>query len=345
MSDSPISIRLLSAEHEARWDGFVRACPQSTFFHLSAWQGILERVFGHKTWYLYAERNTKIIAVLPLAQIRSLLFGNSLSSLPFCAYGGIVGDGEAAASLEEEARRIASEIGADYLEYRNFDTRHGDWPTQTLYASFRKTILPSDEENLKAIPRKQRAMVRKGIKQGLKSEIDANADRFYSLYSDNVRRHGTPPFSKAYFDQLLSSFGGDCDILTVVDADGRPLSSVLSFYFRDEVLPYYAGDHIAARSVAANDFKYWELMRRARLRECKSFDYGRSKRGTGPWNFKKNWGCEPKPLSYEYELFKGNDIPQKNPLNSKYRLFVALWKRLPLRVANAIGPCISRQLG
>lgn len=120
---------------------------------------------------------------------------------------------------------------------------------------------------------------------------------------------------------------------------------MLSFYFRDEVLPYYAGDDAAARALAANDFKYWELMRRACERGCRVFDYGRSKLGTGPYAFKKNWGFEPQPLSYEYRLYKRDSVPQNNPANPKYRAFIALWKRLPLGVANALGPHIVRNLG
>jgi FemAB-related protein (PEP-CTERM system-associated) len=188
-------------------------------------------------------------------------------------------------------------------------------------------------------------MVRKGAKNGLVSQIDATVDRFFELYADNVHRHGTPALSKKYFEALQREFGGDCEILTVVGADGRPLSSVMSFYFRDEVLPYYAGDDLDARESAANDFKYWELMRRACERGCKVFDYGRSKRGTGSFAFKKNWGFEPEPLHYEYRLYRGDAIPQNNPANPKYRAFIALWRRMPRSLANRLGPAIVRNLG
>jgi FemAB-related protein (PEP-CTERM system-associated) len=133
--------------------------------------------------------------------------------------------------------------------------------------------------------------------------------------------------------------------MTVTDPNGKPVSSVLSFFFRNEILPYYAGDDVSARALAANDFKYWELMRRAAGRGCTLFDYGRSKIGTGPWSFKKNWGFEPIPLSYEYRLLKSDSVPQKNPLNPKYRFFIAAWRRLPLPLANLLGPPIARNLG
>ena len=214
-----------------------------------------------------------------------------------------------------------------------------------LYVTFRKEILTEEEANMLAIPRKQRAMVRKGIKNGLASEIDGNVDRFFALFADNVHRHGTPAMPKKYFKALMAVFGSDCEVLTVVAPDGRPLSSVISFYFRDEVLPYYAGDFEPARDLAANDFKYWELMRRACARGLKVFDYGRSKQGTGPYAFKKNWGFEPKPLHYEYCLYKRDAIPQNNPNNAKYKLMISAWRRMPLSLANWLGPFVVRNLG
>ncbi len=330
----------------ARWDAYVATAPAATFFHRSGWQGILSEVFGHATFFLYAERDGEIVGVLPLAQVNSRLFGNALVALPFAVYGGVVAaDAETAAALEAEAESIARALDVDHLEYRNIAARHADWPRQELYVTFRKEILPDAEANMLAIPRKQRAMVRKSIKNGLRSEIDPDAGRFFALYADNVRRHGTPALPRRYFDRLLTDFGKDCEVMTVVDAQGTPVSSVLSFYFRDAVLPYYAGDALRARELAANDFKYWELMRRSCARGLKVFDYGRSKVGSGSWSFKKNWGFEPTPLHYEYRLYKRDAIPQNNPNNPKYRLMIAAWRRLPLWVANRLGPLIVRNLG
>lgn len=295
------------------------ACPQATFFHRAGWQNIIRNVFRHDTYFLYAERNGAIEGVLPLGHVNSWLFGNSLTGLPFTVYGGVAASNDAAANaLEEEAQRIAVELGVDHLELRNVEARHADWPTQDLYVTFRKPILPTEEDNMQAIPRKQRAMVRKGIKNELVSHIDPTVDRFFRLFADNVHRHGTPAMPKKYFEALQKEFGADCEVLTVTTRDGKPLSSVLSFYFRDEVLPYYAGDDEAARDLAANDFKYWELMRRACARGLKVFDYGRSKQGTGPYAFKKNWGFEPTPLHYAFRLYKRDAIPQNNPNNAKY---------------------------
>jgi FemAB-related protein (PEP-CTERM system-associated) len=330
----------------SRWDEFVFACPEASFFHRSAWQVIIRNVFRHATYFLYAENDTGIRGVLPLAHVNSRLFGNALVALPFAVYGGVAAvDANAATALENAAQELARKLGVDHLEFRNVAPRHAEWPTQDLYVTFRKAILPEVEENLLAIPRKQRAMVRKGIKNGLISTVNRNSERFFSLYADNVHRHGTPAMPRHYFDTLLRIFGQDCEVLTVTGPDGRLLSSVLSFYFRDEVLPYYAGDDESARHLAANDFKYWELMRRSCERGLKVFDYGRSKRGTGSFAFKKNWGFDPTPLHYEYCLYKRDSIPQNNPANAKYRLFIEAWRRLPIGMANWLGPHIVRNLG
>ncbi|MCX2865034.1 FemAB family PEP-CTERM system-associated protein [Paucibacter sp. PLA-PC-4] len=346
---APVTIRRLHAGDGpavTAWDAFVLACPQATFFHRAGWQRLVGEIFGHRCFFLYAEREGRIEGVLPLAQVKSMLFGHALVSLPFGVYGGVAAETEAAAdALEDEAQRIAKELGADHLELRHVRPRHSDWPRQDLYVTFRKEILPEEEANMLAIPRKQRAMVRKGIKNGLQSHIDADAGRFFALYADNVHRHGTPAMPRRYFEALLREFGRDCEVLTVTDAQGTPLSSVVSFYFRDEVLPYYAGDAEAARELAANDFKYWELMRLACARGLKVFDYGRSKQGTGSYAFKKNWGFEPTPLTYEYCLYKRDTVPQNNPSNAKYQLLIKTWRRMPLAWANWLGPFIVRNLG
>ncbi len=344
-----ITVKQLSFDDLAaqqRWDAFVFACPSATFFHRAAWQTLMLQVFKHRTFFLYAELDGEILGVLPLAQVKSKLFGHALVSLPFAVYGGVAASDPAAAdALEGEAQRLAQVLGAEHLELRNVQARHDDWPKQDLYVTFRKEILPEEEANMLAIPRKQRAMVRKGIKNGLVSEIDPGVERFFALYADNVHRHGTPALPKRYFEALRKTFGSDCEVLTVLGPQGQLLSSVMTFYFRDEAMPYYAGDDESARDLAANDFKYWELMRRACARGYKVFDYGRSKVGTGPYAFKKNWGFEPQPLHYEYCLYKRDAIPQNNPNNAKYQLLIKAWRRLPLSWANALGPHIVRYLG
>jgi FemAB-related protein (PEP-CTERM system-associated) len=343
---SALTVRGYQEPDRAAWEAFVSACPRATFFHRIGWREIYQSAFRHRCHYLLACRDGEVVGVLPLVQLKSLLFGHVLTSLPFAVYGGVAATDEATiAALHRAAVALGKTLGAEYLELRNREASEAEWPHQDLYVTFRKELLPEVEANLLAIPRKQRAVVRKGIQRGLRSEIDTDTDRFFALYADNQHRHGTPPHSARYFEALKTVFGDDCEVLTVVTPDGRPVSGVLSFYFRDEVLPYYAGDLVEARETSANDFKYWELMRRACERRIKVFDYGRSKRGTGSFDFKKNWGFEPTPLHYEYQLFKRAAVPQNNPANPKYRAAIEIWRRLPRSVVNAVGPMLARHLG
>jgi len=343
---SHYTVGLMSSEDRARWDAFVQDCPAATFFHRAGWQQVMEEGFGHPTWFLYAAEGDRIAAVLPLAQIKSRLFGNTLCSLPFCVYGGIAAmDAQAAQAVDLAAQQLAARLRVDHLEYRHREPYHADWLHKQLYATFRKPLLADPEQNLLAIPRKQRAMVRKGIQNGLRSEIDRDATRLHRVYGESVRNLGTPVFSKKYFELLLTTFPENSDIITITTSSGQPVASVLNFYFRDEVLPYYGGGTIDARRLAANDFMYWEVMRRACERGYRVFDFGRSKIGTGAYDFKTYWNFEPTPLVYQYRLAAGQKAPDLNPLNPKFALFVRLWQKLPLAVAARLGPSIVRGLG
>ncbi len=342
---APVTVRPAAAADAGPWDAFVRGHADGTAYHLFAWRGLLETTFGHRGEYLVAERAGRLCGVLPLAEVRSRLFGHSLSSLPFCPYAGPIGVDEATVSaLVGHAERLAQERRVAHLELRGFRSGGRGWPVQDLYVTFRREIGADDEANMKAIPRKQRAMVRKGIANGLEARV-GDLDVFHRLYADNVHRHGTPGQSRAFFERLCAAFGDDAEVLVVHDASGAPVSGVVSLYFRDEVLPFYAGDTVAARDLAANDFKYWQVMCRAAARGCRTFDFGRSKQGTGPWHFKKNWGFEPTPLVYEYRLLGRDAVPQNNPLNPKYRLMIETWRRLPRPVVGWLGPRIVGGLG
>jgi FemAB-related protein (PEP-CTERM system-associated) len=348
-NDAPLHVRVLDEEWTARWDDFVQSHPDATFFHRSEWRGILEDVFRHRCHYLLAETNQGVEGILPLAHVKSRLFGSALISTPFAVYGGVVATTERArVELEQSATVLANSLGVDYLELRDqkpsASTSTDGFSVKDLYFTFRKTIDPDPEKNLKAIPRKQRAVVRKTLKAGLETALDDDVELFFRAYSESVRNLGTPVFAKQYFSRVKRAFGEDCEILVVMK-DGRLVSSVMSFYFRDQVLPYYGGGTEEARALKANDFMYWELMSRVCQRGIRIFDYGRSKVGTGSYDFKRHWGFEPEPLPYRYRLIRAKETPNVSPANPKYRLFISAWKKLPLPVANRIGPFISRSLG
>ncbi|MDE2196482.1 MAG: FemAB family PEP-CTERM system-associated protein [Gammaproteobacteria bacterium] len=338
-------VKRLEPPDANRWDSFVQASPQATFFHRSAWSRVIEQAFGHRCHYIYAEDAGQITGILPLAEIKSRLFGHALISTPFCVYGGIAAtDEEVAAQLRQAACRLAQELRVEYLELRNRAPDACSWLAKDLYFTFRKPLHADHEANFKAIPRKQRAMVRKGIEAGLKAEACAGLVQFYDVYAESLRNLGTPVFARRYFTLLREAFPEDCEI-TVVTHDEKPVAAVMSFYFRDEVLPYYGGSTAAGREVQANDFMYWAVMQKAVERGARLFDYGRSKRDTGSYHFKKHWGFEPEPLHYQYQLVRAKTLPDVSPVNPKYRLFIKAWQHLPLSVSRVVGPWIARSLG
>ena len=342
---SNIKIKQAKNSDEKLWDDYVNQHPDATFFHLFAWKTALEMSFRHNNYYLYAFDGDTIVGVLPLGHIKSLLFGNTLISTPFAVYGGILADNdEVKLLLREAACELAEELKVDHLELRNLKRDNPDWPTKELYVYFKKELADNDDDNLKAIPRKQRAVVRKGIKADLNYQISNDVDTFFQAYSESVKNLGTPVFPKKLFKSLLEVFKDKADILTVTK-DDTLVASVLNFYFKDTVLPYYGGGTSAARFLKGNDFMYWSLMQHAVQKGITSFDYGRSKEGTGSYSFKKNWGFEPQALYYEYYLVKAKEISEINPLNPKYQFFIKLWKKLPLKISQILGPILARDLG
>lgn len=342
---APLVVRELAAGDEARWDSYVEAHGEGTFYHLSGWQRVIRDSLGHPVHYLYCERGDEIVAILPLAQVRSWLFGNALISMPFLVYGGpLSSDDEALATVLDRARGLASELGVDYLELRNRRPLDGDWQTGGAYVTFRRRLDPDPEKNLAAIPRKQRAMIRKGIKAGLRAEPDTDTRRLYAALLECKRNLGTPFFGASYLEAIKRVFGDAAEVLTVLRGDDL-VSSVMSFRFRDEILPYYGGGGHIARDLKGNDYMYWAVMERACQAGVGVFDYGRSMEGTGAYRFKKHWGFEPEPLHYRYHLVRAAEVPKLNPSNPKYRLLINTWRRLPLPVAGMIGPPVARLLG
>lgn len=338
-------IKRLEPADQVRWDAFVQSSSEATFFHRVGWSSVIRRALGHHCHYLYAEDSSGITGILPLCEIKSRLFGHALISTPFCVYGGIVArDGTVASRLRDAACNLAEKLQVDYLELRNRRLADGSWLTKNLYVTFRKAIDTDHAANFMAIPRKQRAMVRKGIDAGLKVEVDGEVGRFYDVYAESVRNLGTPVLARRFFALLQEVFSRDCEI-TLVTHDAKPVAAVMSFYFKDQVLPYYGGSTGAGRQVKANDFMYWAVMQRAVERGARLFDYGRSKLDTGSYHFKKHWGFEPEPLHYQYHLVRSKVLPDVSPVNPKYRLFIKAWQRLPLSVSRAVGPFIARSLG
>lgn len=334
-----------------RLESFVAAHPQGSAFHRPAWLAAVAQGTGNGALALVAERRGEISAYLPVSEVHSPVFGRVLASSGFAVGGGTlaVNDRDARgliAALEELALRrscTAIELRGGVLP----NGRQG-WSLRTdSHSSFVRALAADDEAELLAIPRKQRAEVRKGLAAELTVEIGTSTgDRaaHYRVYAESVRNLGTPVFPQSLFQAVLDRFGKDADILTVRHR-GAPVASVLSLYHNGAVLPYWGGGTRAARQLRANDRMYYELMCHARRRGCTAFDFGRSKSGSGAHDFKKNWGFEPEPLGYAAWTAPGADPRDADPASARHAVQIALWKRLPLPLANIVGPWIARGLG
>jgi FemAB-related protein (PEP-CTERM system-associated) len=332
---------LASSADCAAIDAFLETHPDATPFHRRAWVEAVTKGCGHKGHYLVAGDDA-VTGAVPLHEVHSMLFGRALVSSGFAVDGGILAtDAASVEALGAAAWTLATETSCPTLELRG-GALPVDWMQDTTtYVNFARDLAGDDEAELLAIPRKQRAEVRKALGNELTVDVGDRAAH-YAIYAESVRNLGTPVFPRRLFEAVLDAFGGDADVLTV-RRDGVPLASVLSLYHRGVVMPYWGGGTAAARSARANDMMYFALMRHARERGCTRFDFGRSKAGTGAAAFKHNWGFEGMPLAYaKRSVGKAREI---NPLDPQYSRKVQLWQKLPLPIANFVGPMIARGLG
>jgi FemAB-related protein (PEP-CTERM system-associated) len=338
-------VDLHEPDEAARIERFV-AARRGSVFHRPAWLAAVEQGAGQRARGLIAEQGDAISGWLPLTQVYSPIFGRALVSSGFAVGGGVMArDPATVEALCAAAQELAERLSCPTIELRG-GVAPGGWQVRTdAHCGFAAALAPDDEAQLLAIPRKQRAEIRKGLEVELSVDIGiGKGDRaaHYAVYSESVRNLGTPVFPQSLFDAVLDAL--DADILTIRHR-GRPVASVLSLYHGGAVLPYWGGGVAAARPLRANDRMYFELMRHARERGCTRFDFGRSKTGGGAWHFKRNWGFEPEPLAYAHWTAPGNNPRDADPTSARHASGIALWKHLPLAIANRIGPAIARGLG
>ena len=352
-----LTIRILDlrdANECARIDAWVRGHVDGLPFHRPAWQSAIEQSTGHQAIMLVAEdRAAEIAGILPLHIIHSPLFGRALVSSGFAVGGGVLSvSANATRRLIAAAWEIAERHSCPTVELRGgalpFGRDANDWTIKRdAHANFRRPLCADADAELLAIPRKQRAEVRKGLDGDLQIETGRavrDLDWHYAIYAESVRNLGTPVFPKELMQSVVEHFGDDADILTVL-SDGKPVASVLSLYHNGVVMPYWGGGIWDARRLRANDIMYYALMNHARERGCTHFDFGRSKTESGAYSFKKNWGFEPEPMAYAVRIADGSKPRDVNPNSPKYKLQIALWQKLPLSLANRMGPWIARGLG
>lgn len=362
---------------------FIEQRAEATAFHSLNWCRAVERATRHAFHPLIA-RNAAgaIIGYLPLHHVRSWLFGDALVSTGFAVEGGILADDEAVVTaLADAAIALATRLKVRSIELRGGPMPAGWTVDETTNVAFAKALEPdraaqlasmpkrhraevrksmerqfeflSDNDSaarqkmLLDIPRKHRAEVRKGLELSVQAAIGSGEVPrrvHYMIYAESVRNLGTPVFPRRLFDEVLDAFGDKADTLTIFKHN-RPVSSVLTLYWRGTALPYWGGGTSDARRLRANERLYFELMDHARSRGMTHFDFGRSKAGSGPAAWKHNWGFEARPLRYAKWQAAGQPVRDASAQSPRYAQMVALWKKLPLWLANWLGPIIARQLG
>lgn len=342
---SPIEIKVGTTCDRMRWDAYVRAHSDATFFHLSGWGAAVKQAYGYKTHYLAAERAGALAGVLALTEARTPLLGASLVSTAFSVGGGpLADDEEVLAALLNAAAKLADEKQANYIECRSeFDAP--DWQTKTgLHAGFETDLIANENDALAAIPRKRRAEIRKALEAAndgaLSIRHNGEADLFYTLYAHSLHRLGTPVFPKRFLSALLAEFPQQTEI-SIADYHGKPVAALVSFQFKNTALPYYVGAANEARTSRAFDYLYWQAMRRAVQNGCTRFDFGRSKIDSGAYAYKKHWGIEPHAIAYQIKLIGAKDMPDVNANNPKFAAFSKLWPYLPSVAANRLGPLLA----
>ena len=339
------AVEVADAASPDLWDAYVSARPDATVYHRACWRQVFEEAFGHECHYVTALRSGRVVGVLPMVAFRSALFGRFAVSLPFVNYGGVLADDEeVAAALEERALRLAGEHRWKFVELRHFEPRYPRWPAKRHKVTM-ELALPHDEERLWAgFDRKARNQVRKAEKSGL--DVGAGGaellPEFYRVFARNMRDLGTPVYSPRFFEAVVRALGPGSRVFIVRHA-GEPIAGSLTVSWRDRVEVPWASSLREHNDKSPNNLLYMAMLRYALGAGARVFDFGRSTPNEGTFQFKKQWGAEPRPLVWEYAGLAG-DPPDHNPANPRFRAAIALWRRLPLRVSTLVGPHIVRHI-
>ena len=329
------------------WERYAEAAPNASLYHLHGWKDVIERTFGHPTFYLAGVADGhRVVGVLPLVQLKSRIFGNLLVSLPYFNYGGICAESdEVRDGLFREAIGLARQEGARSVELRDEDQWGQGLPTRAHKVSMRLELPSSAEELWKALGAKLRNQVQKPRKEGLTTVLgrEDELNSFYQVFSTNMRDLGTPVYPKAFFAYILERFPAQTWINTVY-LGNTPVASGFLAGFRDRLEIPWASSLRAFNGFGPNMLLYWSCLEFAIGKRYRVFDFGRSTPGEGTFRFKEQWGARPHPLFWHYWVPSGHEIPDVNPRNPKYRAAIAVWRRLPLWLTRQLGPRIVKYI-
>lgn len=339
-----LSVRTLSEADHATWERYIVQHGDATLFHSLKWKRVIEKAFGYRSNYLLVERDGEITGVLPLFFVSNFLCGSAVISSPFAVYGGICAtDSQAQELLLTHAFRITRENQSEYLELRQRkEIHHEQLHGKDLYVSFDRELGSDPFQLFNSLPKDTRYEIRKAQRHGLTITAgNEQLELFHELYAHHTRRLGTPVFSIDFFRCLREEFS-DALQINVAAYGPTPVAALLSFRFREWVLPYYIAVIPKARDLAASYLLYWELMRKSCEEGIRYFDFGRSKLGTGAYFFKSHWKMCEHHLPYRYYLVNRASVPNYSPANGRFRLALEAWKRLPLSLTKALGPRLVR---
>lgn len=334
---------VIRSEPSSDWDGFVASSPGASTYFLSGWSVLAREVFRHRAFFIEARKSGDLVGVLPLVQQRGLL-GNFITSIPFFNYGGaLASDPDIRAELMAKARDLAQELGCAYLELRDVDANAPGWRTRTDKVSMILQLPATMEELSKRLGSKLRSQVKRTDRENATVRTGGIEllDDFYGVFAANMRDLGTPVYPRRFFRAILERFP-DLATLLVVDHQGKPAATAFLVIDRGRAEIPWASCLAEAKPLGFNMKLYWEVLAFVISRRCESFDFGRSTLDSGTFKFKKQWGAEP--LQLHWHRWERNPAPEGSAGMKDGGLMqraTAIWQRLPLPVANFLGPLVS----
>jgi FemAB-related protein (PEP-CTERM system-associated) len=338
-----IEVAVASRADGGAWEAYVDARGDAAGYHSWRWRRIFEDAFDHECVYLVARQGGLIVGVLPMVLIKSLLFGRTLTSLPFLNYGGVMADApQIARALIDQAYEEARARRCTHVELRHIDQQFPNLPCKQHKVAMHLRV---GEGMWEGLDRKVRNQIRKAEKSGLVIERGGESlvGDFYAVFARNMRDLGTPVYSRRLFEQVLRVFPERAQ-LHVVRLNGAAIAAGLTYRTTTMVQLPWASSIRNYNALCPNVLLYWDAIQFAHAQGARVFDMGRSTPNEGTFKFKAQWGAEPVPLHWEYELLAPGELPNVSPANPKYQFAIALWQKLPLSVTTRVGPMIVRAI-
>lgn len=328
------------------WNEYVgRTAPDNIYYRWD-WREVIYDTFGHQPYYLAAIEDGQIRGVLPLVSVRSRLVGSSLVSIPFFSYGGILAATEQARdNLLSSAAELAVELDARRIELRQGDDYDIPWASTSFKVDMQIRLPATVDDYLGGLSSSRRKRIRYNLKRGFRAEwggLEA-VPIFYSIFATNMRNLGTPVYPREFFENQIRRLPKNIRILILWDGPKPVAASFLTAHTDTLELPW-AASLPESRKKEAPMVMYWTFLERAIEEGFKILDLGRCTPGSGNHAFKQHWNPVERPLHWYYWLAPGASMPRLHADNNRFKWAVEIWKRLPLAVANGLGPHIVRSL-